>query len=118
MLIKLSLNLEQSNIFDFFLTIDRFFIIQSSVSFSDVPSVKYTEDDYYETTEKQLVDSQDYIVAICDDFEEAVSYCEKLRRNYEYIKKINNYSEEYSYTRYYLRVYDYFDECFKAVNYE
>lgn len=115
MCILLSLNFNSSDISKFLITKDRFFVVSSYFGFDDVPVVRHMEDDYYETTERQCVENLDFIVAITDNLEQAMSLRDIEIEQYNEKLKENDLSEEYGYTRYNVFVYNESEELFEVV---
>ena len=115
MYIYLYVDLNSVNLSHFLITKDRFFVVESSYGFDDVPTVKYTEDDYYETIERQCVETSDYLIAIFDSLMLAKSFCDMKRKEYHERLDENNSSEEYGYTRYNIFVFNESKECFEVL---
>ena len=118
MRIELSIDLEKLDVSEFphfLITKDRYFVIESLFEFDDVLTVKYTEDDYYETTEKQCVDSHAEIIAVFDNLDEAVSFRDNEMKRYFDRVEMFDLSEEYSYVRYYIYIYNEYEEELEAI---
>lgn len=112
MFASLSLDFNSCDISKILITKDRFFVLRCCTSFDDVPTVKYTEDDYYETIERQCVETSDFVIAITDNLEQAKNLRDMKIKEYNEHLKEQNLSEEYGYTRYIVVAYNEFNEMF------
>lgn len=109
MRIDLSIDLEKLDVSEFphfLITKDRYFVVSHLYEFDYVPTVKYTEDDCYETTERQCVNSHSEIIAVFDNIDEAVFFRDCEMKLYLELLEMCNYSEEFSRVRCDIFVYN------------